>query len=104
MLVTAVLDPAVASEFDAWHRETHLPRVLAIPGVVRGRRLLSPPSAPNYAAIYVFADDGALRTALASPQAQEARGDWQRWMDHIRDLTVTFYAEFQAQLPLFRGN
>ena len=104
MLVTAVIDPAVQDAFNMWHHEEHLPRVLRIPGIVQGRRLTNPAAAPNYAAIYVFRDDAALRSALASQEAQEARGDWQRWSEHIRDLTVHFYSAFEPAPPLFRQN
>lgn len=104
MLVTAVIDPAVRAEFDVWHREVHLPRVLRVPGIVSGRRLRPPPPAPNYMALYVFADDAAVRTAFASSEAQEARDDWQRWADHVRDLTVHLYAELAADRPLLRQN
>ena len=104
MVVTAMLDPAVRDDFEAWHAGVHLPRVLAIPGIERGRRLRNPPSAPNYAMLYVFTDMEALRSALASTEAQEARTDWQRWTAHIRDLAVQFYAEMESPLPLYRHN
>ena len=104
MVVTAELDPAVRDDFDAWHAEVHLPRVLAIPGVEGGRRLRNPPAGPNYAMLYVFADMDSLRGALASTEAQEARSDWQRWSAHMRDLTVHFYAEMEPPLPLYRHN
>jgi len=104
MLVTAFVDAAVQEEFNAWHRDAHMPLVLSIPGVVSGRRLSGPPFGPNYAAIYVFENDAALRTALASPEAQEARGDWQRWSDRIRDLSVHFYAEYAGARTLYRQN
>ncbi len=104
MLVSAVVDPAVQAEFDLWHREVHLPRVLRVPGIVAGRRLCAPPSAPNYMALYVFEDDAAIRTAFASNEAQQARDGWQRWSDSIRDLTVQLYAEIAAVRPLFRHN
>jgi uncharacterized protein (TIGR02118 family) len=104
MLVSAVVDPAAQAEFDVWHREVHLPHVLRVPGIVSGRRLCAPPSAPNYMALYVFEDDAAIRTAFASSEAQQAREDWQRWSDSIRDLTVQLYAEIAAVRPLFRHN
>ena len=104
MLVTAYVDASAQREFDAWHRDVHLPRVLRIPGIVTGTRLSAPPFGPNYAALYVFADDAALRTALASAEAQEARGDWERWAGSVRDLSVQFYTQFTAGRPLFRQN
>jgi hypothetical protein len=104
MLVSAVIDPAVQAEFDAWHREVHLPRVLSVPGIVSGRRLCPPASGPNYMALYAFEDDAAIRTAFASTEAQQAREDWQRWSDRIRDLTVQLYSEVATVRPLFRHN
>jgi hypothetical protein len=97
MLVTAQLDPGVRQEFDRWHAEVHLPRVLAIPGIVHGRRLASPSPSVNYMMLYTFEDEAVLRSALASSEANEAREDWQRWRDHIRDLAVHFYATLQVQ-------
>jgi hypothetical protein len=104
MLVTAVVDPAIRTEFDHWHRSVHLPKVLAIPGIARGTRLRNPGAAVNYATLYQFESDAALRTALASSEAQEARTDWQRWSEHVRDITVHFYGEFEPQRGLFRSN
>jgi len=99
-----VIDPAIQAEFDHWHRSVHLPKVLSIPGIAAGTRLHSPGAAVTYAALYQFEDDAALRTALASSQAQEARTDWQRWSEHVRDITVQFYGEFEPQRSLFRLN
>lgn len=104
MLVTAQLDPAVRRDFDDWHARVHLPRVLTIPGIIRGRRLSDPSPSVNYAMLYEFEDDAALRTALASPQASEAREDWQRWSDHLRDLAIHFYAEYEPPRLLNRLN
>jgi len=104
MLVTAQLDPAIRNEFDDWHVRTHVPRVLSIPGIVSGHRLSEISPIANYAMLYVFEDDAALRTALASPEANEAREDWQRWSDHIRDLSVNFYAEYEPPRLLNRLN
>jgi hypothetical protein len=104
MIVTAAIDPAIRAEFDAWHRDVHLPHVLAIPGIAGGRRLNGPPATPAYGVLYGFEDEAALRSALASSEAQEARADWSRWSDHIRDLTVSFYAEIEGQPPIFRHN
>ena len=104
LLVTAVVDPAVQHEFDGWHRDVHLPRVLRIPGIVAGRRLTGPVSGPNYAALYVFADAAAMQTALASAEAQEARRDWAQWSDHVRELTVSFYAGLTPTRSLLPNN
>ncbi len=100
MLVTAVVDPAVQGEFDAWHRLVHLPKVLAIPGIARGVRVRNGGAAVTYAALYEFENEGALRTALSSSEAQEARTDWQRWTEHVRDITVHFYGEYE-QRPIY---
>ena len=104
MLVTAVVDPAIQAEFDQWHRSVHLPKVLAIPGIARGTRLHNPGRAVTYAALYQFEDDAALRTALASSQAREARTDWHRWNEHVRDIAVHFYGELEPQPRLYPQN
>ena len=104
MIVTALLDPAIRAEFEDWHATVHLPRVLAIPGLVSGRSLINPSYAANYAMIYVFESDEALRGALASPEAAEARRDWERWRDHMRDLTVHFYGEYVPARLYLRVN
>lgn len=103
MIVSATVDPAVRAEFDRWLAEVHLPHVLAIPGISGARRLRLADRA-SYSAVYTFADDAAVQRALGSPQAQAARGDWQRWQAHIRDLTVRFYAEAKPSPSLFREN
>jgi hypothetical protein len=104
MLVTAFIDEAAREAFNVWHRDEHFPRVLSIPGIVRGVRLQNPPAAPNYAAVYVFQDEAAVRVAFSSPEAEQARADWGRWRDSVRDLTVQIYAEYTASRPYFRHN
>lgn len=104
MVVSALLDPAVRAEFDQWHATVHVPRVLAIPGIIGGRQLINPTPVANYAMIYFFESDQALRAALASPEAGEARRDWERWADHMRDLTVHFYDEYQPARLYLRLN
>jgi uncharacterized protein (TIGR02118 family) len=104
MLVTAEVDPAVQNDFDRWHHAVHMPKVLAIPGIVRGLRLRNPGPAASYAALYQFEDEAALRTALASSEAQEARTDWQRWTEHVRDITVHFYGAYEPRPAYVRLN
>lgn len=104
MLVTAWVDPASRVEFETWFRDIHLPHVLLIPGLIKARRVSLPPSSPNYAALYFFADDAAVREALASAEAQQARSDWEAWSDRVRDLSVHFYTNFAPSRTLFRYN
>lgn len=104
MVVSALLDPAVRAEFDDWHATVHVPRVLAIPGITGGLPLINPTATANYAMIYFFESDEALRSALASPEAGEARRDWERWAEHMRDLTVTFFDEYQPARLYLRLN
>jgi hypothetical protein len=78
--------------------------VLAIPGIVRGTRLRCPGSVVTYAALYQFEDEAALRTALSSSEARESRTDWQRWSDHVRDITVQFFGRYEPSRALFRVN
>jgi hypothetical protein len=38
--------------------------------------------------------------AVASPQAQVARQDWERWLPHVSELTVEVYASL-SPLPTY---
>src|SRR3989304_2811837 len=66
-------------EFERWYRETHLPHVMEIPGIVRAYRSDWTRGSANWTALYEFADDDSVPEAVASPQAQVARQDWEGW-------------------------
>lgn len=100
LVVRANLDTSVAEEFERWYRETHLPHVLDIPGIVRAYRSDWSRGSANWTALYEFDNDESVEDAIASPQARVARQDWERWLPHVSELTVEVYASL-APLPTY---
>ena len=100
LVVRASLDPAVMEEFERWYRETHLPHVMEIPGIVRAYRSDWTRGSANWTALYEFANDDSVPEAVSSPQAQVARQDWERWLPHVSELTVEVYASL-SPLPTY---
>lgn len=102
MIVRARLDPDVLNEFEAWHRETHLPHVLEIPGIVSAFRVRGQdPIAGSHLMGYTFASESVVQPALASKEARRARSDWESWADQVYELSVEIYAPL-APLPIFQ--
>lgn len=91
LLIQARVDESRLEEFERWYRETHLPRVLAIPGLRGCRRLRSSQSA-QFMALYEFESEEAIQPALQSTQAQRAREQWRTWLPHVADFSVEIYA------------
>ena len=84
MIVRARLDPTVLETFEEWHRRTHLPHVLEIPGIVSAFRVRgSDAIAGAHLMGYTFEDESVVQTALSSEQAQVARRDWDTWADQV---------------------
>jgi hypothetical protein len=66
LMFAANVAPELEVEFNAWYNEEHLPRMAAVPGVLRARRFRVPETSTHkYFAIY----------DLASPEV-EASPDW----------------------------
>ncbi|MDE2746575.1 MAG: hypothetical protein OXI41_11420 [Chloroflexota bacterium] len=102
MIVRARLDPTVLQEFEDWHRQTHLPHVLEIPGIVSAFRVRgSDPIAGAHLMGYTFEDESVVQAALSSEEAQVARRDWDHWADQVYELSVEIYAPL-APLPIFQ--
>ena len=78
-------------EFERWYRETHMPRVLEIPGLLGCRRLRSSQSA-QFMALYEFENEEVIQPALQSTQARRAREQWRTWLPHVVDFSVEIYA------------
>lgn len=102
MIVRARLDPTALDAFESWHRQTHLPHVLAIPGVTSAFRVrASDPIAGAHLMGYTFEDESVVQGALSSEEAQVARRDWDEWADQVYELSVEIYAPL-APLPIFQ--
>lgn len=102
LLVRARVDPARLEEFARWHRTVHLPHVLAIPGIVRARRLRFADPLPGlHLMAYEFAEESVIQAALASDEATAARNDWEPWAPHLQELSIEILAPL-APSPLLR--
>lgn len=101
LLVHAWVRPALLPEFRRWYASVHVPHVLAIPGIVEYRALtqasLALPGSPNVLSMFFFADESVIPKALRSPEAAQARRDWERWAEHVRGLAIQIYAAFDAR-------
>ena len=100
LIVRANLDPKVMGEFEQWYAQTHLPHVMEIPGIVRAYRTTWARGNNNWTALYEFASDDSVEEAVASPQARQARQDWERWLPYVSELTVEVYASL-APVPTY---
>jgi hypothetical protein len=92
LVVRACVEPEVMQEFEAWYRKEHLPHVMEIPGVVKAFRSTCTRRGVNWTTLYELADDASVQKAMGSPQADQARRDWQVWADHVREVSVEVYA------------
>lgn len=102
MIVRARIDPSVLEEFERWHRQTHLPHVLGIPGIVSAFRVRSAdPIAGSHLMGYMFENESAVQQAFSSDEARAAREDWDRWAEQVYELSVEIYAPL-APLPIFQ--
>ncbi len=79
-------------EFERWYCREHLPHVMAIPGVVKAFRAQCHRRGVNWTALYEMSDDASVQKAITSPQADTARRDWEKWAEHVDDVTVEIYA------------
>lgn len=104
MVVRASIDPAVMEEFLRWYREVHLPHVMQIPGIVRAYRSNCYRHGINWATLYEFQDDSVIQEAITSPQASQARQDWEAWLPHVSELTVEVYASLSPLPPYHHWN
>ncbi len=79
-------------EFERWYCREHLPHVMAIPGVVKAYRAKCHRHGVNWTAVYEMSDDASVQKAITSPQADTARRDWEKWAEHVGEVTVEIYA------------
>lgn len=66
---TDISDPAQETEFNAWYAEEHLPRLAAVPGVLRTRRYVAVSGGPRSMSAFEL----AAREVFESPAWIEAR-------------------------------
>jgi uncharacterized protein (TIGR02118 family) len=101
LIVKATLEPTAVDAFRRWYQEVHLPHMMRIPGIEDAYHLRRGDVANGHMAVFSFASDEAVRTALASNEAQQARADWVPWMRDVSDLSVEIYADL-TPLPAYR--
>ena len=92
LVVRANIEPSIMDDFVRWYETEHLPHVMAIPGIVRAFRSNCSRRGVNWTALYELKDDASIQQALQSGEANRARQDWERWMQHVSELTVEVYA------------
>ncbi len=100
LVATKCTDPAREEEFNRWYDGTHLPDLLAVPGITAARRYkLSGPANPKepdaqYLAIYEI--DSETPEAVTGPGLQEHRPRWiaaGRMIDCIQATSMTNYRQ-----------
>ena len=104
LVIRAFVDPVVQDEFERWYRETHLPHVLEIPGVIAAFRCRPLRQGVNFTALYQLDDDSSVQQVFSSQEAQQARQDWERWVSHVRDLSVEVYSQLSPLPPYHHWN
>jgi hypothetical protein len=104
LVVRACIDPTVMDEFVCWYKQEHLPHVMAIPGVAKAFRSTARGGGCNWTAVYELSDDVTVGQVLTSSEANVARQDWARWIDHVTELSVSVYAAVTPMHAFHRWN
>ncbi len=104
LVVRACIDPSVMDEFACWYKREHLPHVMAIPGVVKAFRSTARGNGCNWTTVYELSDDVIVGQVLTSNEANVARQDWARWIDHVTELSVSVYASVTPLHAFHRWN
>lgn len=82
LLVGLSVPPERDEEFNAWYNTEHLPRLAAVPGVLRARRFLSEAQEPLYLAVYELADPDVPKSDAWGAAARSPWTTRQRtWID-----------------------
>ena len=93
LVVRAQVSPSVLEEFEHWHRSTHLPLVLEIPGIVSAFRARPPRPLPGeHLMIYELESEESVQSAFSSAEAARARAAWDRWQGELTELSVEVFA------------
>jgi hypothetical protein len=104
LVVRASIEPAVMGEFVAWYRREHLPHVMQIPGVIKAYRSTCTRRGINWTTLYELADEASVQKAMGSEEANRARQDWARWMEHVSELSVEVYTPLGALAAFHHWN
>ena len=106
IVVTARLHPDAMADFESWHAQTHLPHILAIPGIERARRVRRRPEAPGvYEMELELADESALQKALNSAEAEIAAGCMMgKRIPFIRQLLADCTFKLDRPIIIFLDN
>ncbi len=84
LVVKINVPPDVEPEFSRWYDEEHIPRLTAVPGVLSGRRYVSPKGQHRYVAVYELTDRAVLRS-----RAWQDAGNTP-WTERMRPHFVDF--------------
>ncbi len=91
LVVDAVVEPSVESEWNEWYDRKHLPEILACPHFQSGARYVcDAEGVRNYLTIYALASEEAIRT----PEFAKARG-WGPFKEKVR-YTTRLYTRLNA--------
>lgn len=83
LVVDAVIDPAVETEWNDWYDTKHVPEILACPHFKTAARYVSDDNGlRKYLTIYALSSEEAVRT----PQFAQARG-WAQFKEKVRAST-----------------
>ncbi|HEY7294404.1 MAG TPA: hypothetical protein VH916_05145 [Dehalococcoidia bacterium] len=100
LVATKCTDPAREDEFNRWYDGTHLPDLLAVPGIVAARRykLAGPanPKEPDAQYLAIYEVDSDTPDAVISTGLQEHRPKWReagRLIDCIEATSSTVFRQ-----------
>ena len=103
IIVRARIDPNVMERFLRWHAETHMPHVLAIPGIAKARRVRHSRELPGQHQMeFELEDEQSIQKVMGSPEAQLAQQDWADWASSVHELSVEIYAPL-GPLPQYHS-
>lgn len=80
LVISVDIDPSHDREFNQWYEQVHLPEIVACPGILSGRRMVSPDGdqRPRYITIY----EVEHRDVLESPEVRAVAG-WGPFADEV---------------------
>lgn len=104
LLVRARVHPGKLEDFRRWSQQTHIPRMLAVPGVERAYLVRQATKSASLLMIFVFESDAAIQKALSSPEATRLRNGWEEWAPYVRDVSIQIYTSLVARLAPVQRN